>query len=122
MHNALKTAWRRAQKNYTAAFDPEFIRTANLILRQICRLGLNSPRIAEALGCPVPMIESMVIIIETCSSHLINAALRPRRKWIRKTGRRFRPDSDGIYPLEYYLLACSPASPASPAPQERFVD
>ncbi len=114
MLERITNTWRRAQKHYTAPFDPEFIEASNKVLLQVAKFGLNYPRIAAQLGVTAAKVETMVILIEMASPHLLNSVLLPRKRMIRKTGKRFRPNGDGIFPLEYYLLKCQPLSPPSP--------
>lgn len=83
------------------------------VLLQVAKFGLNYPRIAAQLGTTPAKVETMVLLTEMASPHLLNCALSSRKKVIRKTGKRFRADKDGIFPLEYYLLKCPPLSPPS---------
>lgn len=114
MQETLKTAWRRAQKQYSSPFDPAFVEVSNLILRQVSRYGLNYPKIGNRLGASAASIEALVQAIEMASPNLLNIALLSRKRAIRKTGRRFAKNPDGIYPLEYYLLNCDVSPPSSP--------
>ena len=114
MQDTLKTAWRRAQKQYSAPFDPTFVEVSTRVLRQIARHGLDYAKIGLRLGTSAASIDALVQAIEMASPNLLNTALRSRKKIIRKTGRRFVKDSDGVYPLEYYLLNCDVSPPSSP--------
>ena len=103
MHEKIKIIWRSVQNSTNKKLNRNLVKRVNCVVGLVCKNGLDYTKIGKKLGLRTTFVESFILKIEAISSDFIRFAIAKRIKSIRKTGEH-RKGSNGIYPLEYYLL------------------
>ena len=81
-------------------------RLSSKTLHHLIRLhGLDYAAIARSVGSAASDVERLLLRIESVNSKFVERALKKYKARLRRTGKDWRRQAHGLFPLEYYLCA-----------------